>query len=89
MKILRPKRLLNRQELRRYMMERLRINPHAVRLTRKERRAASRSTMKEVRKGYHGKVFVIEKPSNWWEGLKETWLPAWGLKLWPVWYTEQ
>ena len=90
MKILRPKRLLNRQELRRYMMERLRINPQAVpNLSRKQRRVASRQTLRQVRKSNSAKIYVVESPCNWLELLKENWLPVWGLKLWPVRYTEQ
>ena len=87
--ILRPKRFLNRQELRRYIMDKLRINPQAVPLSRKRRRELSRATMKEVRQGYRGKVFVVEKPSNWFELLKEQFLPQWALPYWPVRYTEQ
>ena len=88
MTVLRPKRKLSRQELRRYVVDRLTLNSQVVRLSRKRRRELARESLRTVRKSQHGKVYVIEKPCNWLELLKENWLPARGLKLWPVRYTE-
>jgi hypothetical protein len=87
--ILRPKRKLSRQELRRYVVNRLTLNPRVVRLSRKRRRELARESLREVRKTHHGKVYVVDKPSNWFQFLKETFLPQWALAYWPVRYTEQ
>lgn len=31
---------------------------------------------------------TVRAPSDWWEAVKERWLPAWALRRWPVRYTE-
>lgn len=90
MTILRPKRILTRQELRRYVLRKCRINPASVpHLSRKERRELQRSVVKQARKNKPGKVSVVSVPSNWFELLKEGWLPQWALPYWPVRYIEQ
>lgn len=89
MTVLRPKRKLSRQELRRYVIDRLTLNPRVVRLTRKRRRELARTSLKEVRRRQEGKVYVVAKPSSWFQFLKETFLPQWVLPYWPVRYTEQ
>lgn len=30
---------------------------------------------------------IVKHPRDWWQALKERWLPAWALKRWPVEYT--
>jgi len=88
MTILRPKRKLSRQELRRYVIDRLTLNPLVVRLSRKRRRELARASLREVRKNQKGKVYVVAKPCSWFQFLKETFLPQWALPYWPVRYTE-
>ena len=87
---IRPKRFLNRQELRRYVLGKMKINPQAnPNLGRTERRRLERETFKEVRQNKPGRVTVVSVPRNWFELLKENFLPQWALPYWPVHYIEQ
>lgn len=36
--------------------------------------------------GQNLEPIVIEHPADWWQALKERWLPGWGLRRWPVRY---
>ena len=90
MTVLRPKRFLNRQELRHYVLSRCRINPSSVpNLSRRERRELERSVGKEARGNFPGRVSVVSVLRNWFELLKENFLPQWALPHWPVRYIEQ